>query len=303
MSLTHGFFYSTSSDPRLYGAEQFAAYFARFIGSGVFNLDGGALLVTAGGGMTVDVAPGAAFLMGYWMEISGAAWTLTINQNTTSQSRTARVKVHLDVPGRSVSLVVDYTGAAPTRSSTVYELVLADIAQPVGQTAITAEQISDKRPDAEVCGAVNWMVNGDYNADFSAYWSNVADQWNEWIENVIAQAGQDPETVLASIAAQLEALTPVDLSMTLTAAGWTYDSTAGTYSQTLPVQSVELTAAAKCYVDVDMSGATSATADGLQSDWSLVGRVYTDASGVHAVCYGDSPLADLPIIVRVIQKR
>lgn len=303
MSLTHGFFYSTSSDPRLYGAEQFAAYFARFIQSGVFNVDGGALLVSANGDMTVDVAPGAAFLLGYWMEIDGAPETLTIAQNTGSATRTARIKARLDTGSRTVSLTVDYTAAAPTRTSTVYELVLADVLQPVGQTAISADQITDRRADSTLCGAVNWMVRGDYNADFTAYWANVSDQWYDWIENVIRQAGDDPETALATIAAELENLTPVDLSLTLTASGWAYDSTDATWEQTVAVQSLSLTSDSKCYVDVDMSGATGATGDALQSEWSLVGRVYTDAQGVHAVCYGDAPASNIPIIVRVIQKR
>ena len=51
-----------------------------------------------------------------------------------------------------------------------------------------------------------------------------------------------------------------------------------------------------------MSGATSSTAADIETDWSLVGRVYVDATGIHAVAYGDAPIGDIPVIVRLVDK-
>ena len=37
----------------------------------------------------------------------------------------------------------------------------------------------------------------------------------------------------------------------------------------------------------------------LLEDWSLVGRVYIDTLGAWFVCYGDPPIDNLPVILRL----
>lgn len=90
----------------------------------------------------------------------------------------------------------------------------------------------------------------------------------------------------------------INKPLTVTAAGWTQDAS-GAYLQTVAVTGVDLTAVTEALVDLNMSTATVATATDLQEDWSLIGRVYVDTTGAHFVCFGESPIADLPVVLRL----
>ena len=59
------FFNSVSGDRR-YKAEEWAAYFASFIGNGVFPLPSFGLQVVADSGMNVVLHPGKAWINGYF---------------------------------------------------------------------------------------------------------------------------------------------------------------------------------------------------------------------------------------------
>lgn len=60
------FFNSVSGD-RVYRAEEWAEYFASFIGNGVFPVPSTSLQVVAGSGMAVAVKTGKAWINGYFL--------------------------------------------------------------------------------------------------------------------------------------------------------------------------------------------------------------------------------------------
>ena len=66
---------------------------------------------------------------------------------------------------------------------------------------------------------------------------------------------------------------------------------------------ITLSNATKADADLDMSAATVDTAEALENNWALIGRIAVDASGVHAYCYGDLQSAAVPFILRISQKR
>lgn len=90
----------------------------------------------------------------------------------------------------------------------------------------------------------------------------------------------------------------VKKTLTLTANGWLQDSDS-TYKYFASISGVDLTSVTDALVDVDMSNATVSTATDLLEDWSLVGRVYIDTTGAWFVCYGEPPIGNLPVILRL----
>lgn len=84
---------------------------------------------------------------------------------------------------------------------------------------------------------------------------------------------------------------------TLKAGGW---SAGAPYEQTVAVSGVLATD--DPFVDVDMSGAGSASAGTeLTEAWMLVGRVKANEGSVTAYCYEDRPAVDIPLILKVVR--
>ena len=59
-----GFFNSTSGD-RMYDASDFAGYFSKLVSNGIFYANADNLRVTPGGGLSVNVLAGNAWINGY----------------------------------------------------------------------------------------------------------------------------------------------------------------------------------------------------------------------------------------------
>ena len=165
MAVTSGFFDSRNGD-RKYNTAQMSEYFRGIVSGGVFqHLDGG-LQVTAGTGLSVNVAAGRAIVQNRWIQNS-ASLPLSISAASETYGRKDAVVLRLDSSARTVSIVVK-TGtpaaspAAPsmTRSGGVYEMALAYVNIAAGATSVT---VTDKRSDSAVCGwaAVAQAASGE----------------------------------------------------------------------------------------------------------------------------------------------
>lgn len=62
-----GFFNSTSGD-RMYDASDFAGYFSKLLSNGIFYTNADNLRVTPGGGLSVNILAGSAWINGYAYE-------------------------------------------------------------------------------------------------------------------------------------------------------------------------------------------------------------------------------------------
>jgi hypothetical protein len=154
--------------------------------------------------MTVKVTKGYANLDGkaaYWPDTN----TMTLEAASGVYDRIDTVVLRRDNTNRRVSIeVVKGTASAtpaptaPTRTSDIFELVLAEILVGTGVTEITGSVITDKRPDTDVCGYVVAAVEtpdfselyaqfaaqaeefmGDQAADFLAWFDEMKDQLSE----------------------------------------------------------------------------------------------------------------------------
>lgn len=185
---------STGKYDREYTAEDFAKYFALFIGNGVFANPASQLMVkiaaTKQTPYNVTVEPGWAFINGYWYHLQQKA-TLTIPVNTTAQTKYQRVVVRHNNTTREIGLtVVEATSETiePTRNEAVYDLALAQVTVKSNASALSASDVKDLRPSSKYCGYVAGAIN---QIDAGTLYDNLTEQFNEWFAGVKDQLQQD----------------------------------------------------------------------------------------------------------------
>ncbi len=188
------FFNSVSGD-RVYRAEEWAEYFASFIGNGVFPVPSTSLQVVAGSGMAVAVKTGKAWINGYfYYNTSDLPVTLATADGVLN--RIDRIVVRWDLTERKISVAVKSSApatspAAPAlqRDADAYELCLADVLVGAGVTAISQANITDRRLDGSLCGVVAGVVdqidtdafNAQLEAWFADYKEMSVDEFNDLV--------------------------------------------------------------------------------------------------------------------------
>ena len=185
-------FFNSVSHDRTYKAEDWAEYFASFIGNGVFPVPSTGLQVVAGSGMNVTVRAGKAWINGYFYENTG---DLTVQLATADGqlNRIDRIVVQWNLTNRTITTKVKSSGfsASPSapavqRDADIFELVLADVFVAAGVTAITQSRITDQRLNTSLCGVVAAVVdqidtaafNAQLQAWFAEYESLSEEQYN-----------------------------------------------------------------------------------------------------------------------------
>ena len=172
MAITSGYFNSVNGD-RKYNADQMSEYFEGIINEGVCQHIDGGLAVTAGTGLSVNVAAGKAFIGKKWIR-NDASLTLTISAASASYARIDAVVLRRNNTTRTCQIVVKSgtpaaSPSAPTmtRNSTTYEMALAYVNVAANATSVT---VTDKRADTTVCGwaTVAESVPGEIDAQLNA---------------------------------------------------------------------------------------------------------------------------------------
>lgn len=216
MAVTYGFFDSRNGD-RKYNADQMSEYFRGIVSGGVFqHLDGG-LQVTAGTGLSVNVAAGRAIVQNRWIQNS-ASLPLSISAASETYGRKDAVVLRLDSSARTVSITVK-TGtpaaspAAPsmTRSGGVYEMALAYVNVAAGATSVT---VTDKRSDSAVCGwaAVAQAASGEVDQMLNDMKTGFD---GETYDSPAAMVRGSDETIMANINAFKNSIAATSVSKNL----------------------------------------------------------------------------------------
>lgn len=187
MANEHGLFWNSQNGDRVYDANDFSEWLKKFYTTGVFNGD---LEVTAAGGMTVSVSSGYVNIEGK-VKFFSTPTTLTLATASGTYGRIDTVVAECNYTDREIKLKVvtgtystSPTATAPVRTAAAYQLVLAQIDVGAGASSISADNITDKRMDSNVCGYVTGTVN---QIDFAG----VEAQFNAWFENVKNTLGTD----------------------------------------------------------------------------------------------------------------
>lgn len=196
MAERYGFFNAVETSSgvydRTYNAEDFASYFSKFIGDGVFANPTDGLKVSAQSGLKVTVKAGSAYIDGYYYELTEDT-TLTIQVNSSSYVQTDSVVVRLDKVNRKMSLELKRNNTSVSRTSTVKELQLATIKKDVGSSSVSAADITDKRPYNDVCGFVTGVIQQISTSDLFSQFTAI---FNEWFDGIKGQLSQDVATSL-----------------------------------------------------------------------------------------------------------
>ena len=154
-------FFNDIDDDRVYFAEDFARHLAKYFTNGIFNNE---LKVVANNDMTITIQEGDANIEGYRYTNTGDL-TKTIDTADGELKRIDNVVIRLDLTNRLISAQIikgtfSDKPSAPSlvRSSTVYDIKLAEVYIDNGITSITQSAIKDTRFDKNVCGNVVWTV-------------------------------------------------------------------------------------------------------------------------------------------------
>lgn len=185
-------FFNSVSHDRTYRAEDWAEYFASFIGNGVFPVPSTGLQVVVDNGMNLLLKAGKAWINGYFYK-NTSDLTITIGTADGQLNRIDRIVVRWDLTNRIISAEVKSStySASPTapalqRDADIYELALADVYVGAGVTTITQSNITDQRLNTSLCGVVAAVVdqidteafNAQLQAWFAEYQSLSAAEYN-----------------------------------------------------------------------------------------------------------------------------
>lgn len=193
-----GMFNSINGDRR-YKAEDFAQYFATFIGNGIFVKPSDCLQIRANGdSMSVIVRPGKAWVNGFYL-INDEDYNLPLAVGDTTLNRIDRIVIRLDFIQRKMSVEVkkgtlSASPIAPTlkRDADAYELALADVYIAKGALTINQAAITDTRLNNNLCGLMHGVVDqvdtttlfNQYQQWFDDYSVTKASEFLTWQTNV-----------------------------------------------------------------------------------------------------------------------
>ena len=176
---------------RVYLASQFAAYFASFIGNGVFAKHSNQLQVVEmeTPQMQIGVEKGQAWINGYWYENTDMLY-LPIDIADGVLNRIDSVVLRLGFSERNIWLAVKkgtpaINPIAPevTRNADYYELQLATINIPASSIKITQAQITDTRMNQDVCGWVTGVVEQLDTTTLFNQFESYFDEFKQFYEN------------------------------------------------------------------------------------------------------------------------
>ena len=164
MAVTYGFFNSVNGD-RTYNADQMSEYWKGIIGDGVVPSYNGQLQVSAGSGMSVNVASGRIYIDSKFCD-NDTVLSVPITTAHATLNRYTAVIVRLDRTNRLMTITTkDGTPAsnpsapAMTNSATIIEKCLAYVYVPAGVSSISSSNITDKRSDTGVCGYAGGVIS------------------------------------------------------------------------------------------------------------------------------------------------
>lgn len=230
MAWTSGFFNSVNSD-RVYNADQMSHIFEGLISDGVYEAVGNKLAVQPNNGMVIQIATGRGWFNKRWVN-NDSPYLLTVAAPDVLLNRYAAVVIKVDKNAnvRAVTPYLKYSQFAtnpvkPTMESSenVKEYCLAYIYIGHGVTSITAANIEDTRQNKSLCGWVTGLV--DQITPETLYTQFTA-QFNEWFEGLVDIIDEDVETTLVNAL-------PTNVTVTLTAAGWTQSGDVWTQDATV----------------------------------------------------------------------
>lgn len=169
---------------RAYVSKQFMDYFSLFVGNGVFVSPTNQLQVVPGSGRTVIVSTGWAFINGAWYN-NDSELLVEIPANNNSTNRVDSIRVRYSASERKISTIVITGETGVVRGDTIYDLEIAQIITTPGFTTVTSVNISDMRPDENVCGFVKGLLEVVSTNDLFNQFQAIFEEWFDTVKNQV----------------------------------------------------------------------------------------------------------------------
>ena len=211
MAITTGYFNSNNGD-RKYNAETMSKYFVGILTHGVLANYKDSLVVKSNNTMTVQVSPGKAYFSdGKWIEIDTIE-PLEIDASDIALSRIDRIVLHKDISDgvRNTTLIVKKgtpasNPVAPecTNDNYIEDLSLATVRVAAKAAIISQGNITDTRPDSNVCGYVTGVIDQldltdaylqyqsgyeelitQNQSNYNTFMSQITSEYETWFESV-----------------------------------------------------------------------------------------------------------------------
>lgn len=280
---------------REFNSSDFASYFGKFIGDGVYAQKGNGLQVQADNtSMFITIKDGACFIKGRALDNSEDV-SIRLENANSAYNRIDNVVAQLDLIERDLTIKV-ITGTASanpvaptlTRNDDVYELLLATVEVASGVSTISQTAITDYRSNTEYCG---WVTGALQQIDAQSFFEQYELAFKEWFETLKDILDGDVATQLANAISEKADKSSID-DYTLLSSNWVGDSAPFIY--TLGVSGVTATSLQEVFPS---STATTeqftawqgaSIADGGQADNTLILKAY-----------GTKPTVDIPVKVVV----
>lgn len=184
--LKYGFFNSVDGD-RKYNADDISSYFVKLISNGVFPNPSDNFKVVAKSELTVTVKAGFAFCNAKYAE-NTSDYDLTLDNADTTNPRIDRIVLRLNTSNREFTLAIikgtpaaEPTAPEITRTSTIYDLCLAEIAVAANASSIATADITDKRGNTSLCGYVYGLIQ---QIDTTELFNQYNDAFETWFTNL-----------------------------------------------------------------------------------------------------------------------
>ncbi|MCW6079248.1 hypothetical protein LAV37_09665, partial [Clostridium sporogenes] len=192
------FVFNSINGDRRYKAEDFASYFASFIGDGIFPNPSTGLQVIDNNDMSVAVQAGKGWIKGYFYQNTDD-FILKVDISDSLLNRIDRVVLRLDYNKRAVNLFIKKGTFASSpvvpvlqRDADIYELGLADIYIRAGVISIIQSNITDLRLNKELCGIVHGTID-------QVDTTTIFNQYLEWYKNITGKTEQELQNIKGNL--------------------------------------------------------------------------------------------------------
>jgi len=233
-------FFNDINDDRVYFAEDFARHLKKYFTNGIFNNE---LRVIANNDMTITIQEGDANIEGYRYSNTGDL-IKTVETADGTLKRIDNVVIRLDLTNRLISAQIikgtfsdNPSAPALVRSSTVYDIKIAEIYVNNGATSITQSAIKDTRFEESVCGVVASTVEtlnteeiyDQLYTKFEEYIQTTEDTFSEWFNKIKNQLDSDAAGKLANQIYEIVKNGLKSYETTLTLDNWLLNSDTNLY--------------------------------------------------------------------------
>lgn len=158
----YGLFWNSQNGDRTYDADSFEKWLSQFFTTGIFKGD---FEVTPYQNLTVSVAGGYVNINGK-IRLFDNETRITLDAASAVSPRIDTIVLERDNDSRAITLKkvtgtpsANPSAVSPVRTTSIHQLVLAEIYVAVGASVITANYITDKRDDANLCGSITNTLN------------------------------------------------------------------------------------------------------------------------------------------------